>query len=59
MNGADNNYPRMIDGFKKHIHWMAETVHQAYHQDQPKTWRECPRDICSSTVRFMEEIYER
>lgn len=36
----------------QHIEWMAQTVHQGYHSGMPGTWRECPRDICLSTVRL-------
>jgi hypothetical protein len=39
----------------QHIAWMAQTLHQAYHMEEPGTWQECPKDICISTVRFFTE----
>lgn len=36
------------------IRWMAQTVHQGYHQDQPGTWETCPRDICASAVAHLK-----
>lgn len=41
------------EGAIKHIVWMAQTVHQAYHQDIPGNWMSCPRDICGSTRYFL------
>lgn len=38
-----------IEQQEKHITWMAQTIHQAYHQDQPGTWRDCPKNLCAST----------
>ena len=39
----------------QHIKWMAQTVHQAYHQDKPGTWEDCPRAICASTKARFDE----
>lgn len=36
------------------IRWMAQTVHQAYHQEQSGTFESCPKDICSSAKRALE-----
>jgi hypothetical protein len=41
------------DNALRHIAWMAQTLHQAYHQDIPGTWHDCPRDICASTTMFL------
>lgn len=40
---------------EKFIAWMAQTVHQAYHQDHPGTWDECCKDICSSARCYLRD----
>lgn len=30
----------------KDLESAAQQIHQAYHQDRPQTWRECPRNVC-------------
>lgn len=42
------------DELRKHLAWMAQTMHQAYHQDVPTTWKECRRDVCASTRHILE-----
>lgn len=37
----------------EHMRWMAQTIHQAYHQDQGRVWQLCPRDVCKSTMDWM------
>lgn len=36
------------------IRWICQTIHQAYHQDQPGVWETCPRDVCKSAKRHLE-----
>lgn len=43
-------YREQIDRYRKHIRWMAQTFHNAYHRDQGGvTWRECSLSGCAST----------
>lgn len=30
------------------IRWMAQTVHQGNHVEQPGTFRECPKSVCDA-----------
>ncbi len=47
-----------IATLRAHVRWMAQTVHQAYHDD-PDTWDgSCPKDICASTRRFLADLDE-
>lgn len=47
-----------IDALKNHIVWMAQTTHQAHHQDIAGTWHDdCPRDVCASTRAVMLELF--
>lgn len=39
-----------------HLRWMAQTVHQAYHTDQAKNWRDCPVNICASTRNVLKSF---
>jgi hypothetical protein len=44
---------------RAHVRWMAQTVHQAYHTDEPGAWNgDCRKDICSSTRRELNEKRE-
>ncbi len=38
----------------KQVCWLAQTVHQAYHQDISGTWETCPRDVCKSSQQFLQ-----
>ncbi len=33
------------------VEWMAQTVHQAYHDDQGGTFRDCPKIVCEAARR--------
>lgn len=45
-----------IAELKKYIRWMAQTVHQSYHGEDPGAWNgDCPKDICSSTRRQLND----
>ena len=45
----------LVVELRKHLAWMAQTMHQAYHQDIPTTWETCPRDVCASTKHILDE----
>lgn len=32
--------------------WLAQSTHQAHHQDSDATWRDCPRGTCQSAASF-------
>ena len=36
------------------LHWLAQTVHQAYHQEQPGTFETCPKSICRAVDDFLK-----
>lgn len=36
------------------IRWMAQTVHQVHHQDQPGTFKECPKSICKHATELLD-----
>jgi len=36
------------------LHWLAQTVHQAYHQEQPDTFETCPKSICRAVDDFLK-----
>lgn len=40
----------------KNLCWMAERVHQSYHQDQLGTWRECPQGVCGSMEHMLAQV---
>jgi hypothetical protein len=41
---------------KRYVRWMAQTIHQGYHTDDPGAWNgDCPKDVCSSTRRHLQE----
>ena len=40
------------------IKWMAQTIHQAYHEDEDSTWETCNKDICASTRKWIEDFFE-
>lgn len=42
----------------EHVNWMAQTVHQAYHQEHPGHWMACPKDICRSTAKKLADVAE-
>lgn len=37
-----------LSQMESHIRWSAQTTHQAYHDDQPGYWWECPKSTCDS-----------
>ena len=37
------------------LRWVAQTVHQAYHQEVSGTWETCPRDVCASIRNKLDE----
>lgn len=37
----------------KTIHWMAQTVHQAYHIEHLETIMECPKDVCNAARQII------
>lgn len=39
-----------------HLEWICQTIHQAYHPEQPGTWIACPKSICESTARLFAEV---
>jgi hypothetical protein len=41
-----------------HIEWMANTVHQAHHGQSDKSWRDCDKGVCISTIRKIAELRE-
>lgn len=55
LEKATETDQKLIAELRKHLAWMAQTMHQAYHQDIPTTWKECPRDVCASTRHVLEE----
>lgn len=44
--------PRVLE----HLHWVCQTIHQAYHTDEPGTWIVCPKSICESSARLFNEV---
>lgn len=54
-NEPDSNTPvrvgetsERVKELEDYTRSIAQIIHQAYHQDQPGTWRSCPKDICAS-----------
>lgn len=43
----------------EHLQWVCQTIHQAYHTDQPGTWITCPKSVCESSARFFMEVIKR
>jgi len=54
-NVAVDGLAREIDDLKRFLASIAQIVHQGYHTDLPGTWRECPRDVCSSIKGVLGE----
>ena len=44
-----------FDFLRGQVEHMANTTHQAYHQDQPGSWRECPRPLCADAKITIEK----
>ena len=42
--------------FLETIRWMANTIHQAYHQDELGTFIECARDTCCAARQAIEKV---
>lgn len=40
------------DDLRKSIAWMAQTIHQAYHDDVGGTWEGCPRNTCTHAAEL-------
>ena len=36
------------------LHWLAQTIHQAYHQEQPGTFETCPKSVCRAVDDFLK-----
>lgn len=36
--------------------WLAQSTHQAHHQDSGVAWRECPRSTCQSAASFCARL---
>lgn len=49
----NKKFHEQLKAHQDYIRWVAQTIHQAYHQDQPGGWEVCPKDICASTVRHL------
>ena len=41
---------------KEAIRWVAQTVHQGNHTDQPGTFQECPKSTCAHAKRTLEGL---
>lgn len=41
---------------KEAIRWVAQTVHQGNHTDQPGTFRECPKSTCAHAKEVLEQL---
>lgn len=39
-----------------HVKWVAQTIHQAYHTDNPGTFLVCPRTVCKSSAIILFEV---
>jgi hypothetical protein len=53
---------RRVAALEQLVRWMAQTVHQAHHQDGAdarKTWQECTRGFCSSVRRGLSSGAEQ
>ncbi len=37
------------------VRWVAQTVHQAHHLDQPGTFHECPKNTCKAAHDAIEK----
>lgn len=53
MNDEPTLYSQMFLEAFEHIKWMAQTVHQAHHQDQEGTYRSCPLSPCKATQELV------
>ena len=42
--------------FLETIRWMAQTIHQAYHQDIPGTFLECPHNTCDAAKQSIMKV---
>lgn len=49
--GAVNSHADLLET----IHWMAQTFHQAHHQDHAGTWKECPKNTCNAARQATEK----
>lgn len=58
---TNSNAPALIPTpeILAHMVWMVQTVHQAYHEVNRRSWEHCPSDICSSTARFLSSGHSR
>lgn len=35
------------------VRWVAQTVHQAHHQEQPGTFETCPKSTCDHAAKVL------
>lgn len=38
------------------IRWLAQTVHQAHHMDQPGTFRDCSKNTCEAAREMLAKV---
>ena len=39
--------------YRESMRWMAQTIHQAYHQDVGGTWQGCQRNTCTHAAEVL------
>jgi hypothetical protein len=36
--------------------WMAQSIHQGHHTDEPGTWKECSKGVCGSMEHMLSQL---
>jgi hypothetical protein len=49
----------LIEELLETIRWMAQTVHQAHHQNYKGTFMECPKSVCDAAKQAIKNAKEQ